>query len=289
MRSPSTRARGCSTRVPVAVTTHRTADPDDRRHPLPVGSGRAGLPDLLAAADQGAAAVQVLTDPGLDDAGAGGAGAASASALPLQAAEGVTRVLLVDNSHMQHWSTAIREIGRQEGWQVLLIYEQNCYLAPAGDPINEVEKCADFWPDVLDSIEPLDPDLVITVATKSEDDGETTLTSGLELLEEHVKPERTVIAMRDTPRFEVGLTQCEANRQPDEPPCESGHPILDTPNPLIPLVKSVKGLNTMELSDLVCPERLCVSTIGNVRVWMDQHHLTRDYVETTTDLWFGRG
>ncbi|WP_298128831.1 acyltransferase family protein [Micropruina sp.] len=227
---------------------------------------------------------QVLTDPGLDDAGAGGAGAASASALPLQAAEGVTRVLLVGNSHMQHWSTAIREIGRQEGWQVLLIYEQNCYLAPAGDPINEVEKCADFWPDVLDSIEPLDPDLVITVATKSEDDGETTLTSGLELLEEHVKPERTVIAMRDTPRFEVGLTQCEANRQPDDPPCESGHPILDTPNPLIPLVKSVKGLNTMELSDLVCPERLCVSTIGNVRVWMDQHHLTRDYVETTTDL-----
>jgi len=25
---------------------------------------------------------------------------------------------------------------RERGWQVLLIYEQNCYLAPAGDPIN---------------------------------------------------------------------------------------------------------------------------------------------------------
>lgn len=225
---------------------------------------------------------QVLTDPSLDDAGAGGA--ASASRLPLHADEGVTRVLLVGNSHVQHWSTAIREIGRERGWQVLLIYEQNCYLAPAGDPINEVEKCAEFWPDVLDAIEPLAPDLVITIGTKSEDDGETVLKPGLELLEQHVQPGRVVIAMRDTPRFEAGLTQCDAARTDDDPPCESGHPILETPNPLIPLVAGVKGMNTLDLADLACPERLCVPTIGNVRVWMDQHHLTRDYVETTTDL-----
>ncbi|MFT4296610.1 MAG: acyltransferase family protein [Micropruina sp.] len=225
---------------------------------------------------------QVLTDPSLDDAGAGGA--TSASQLPLQVDPGVTRVLLVGNSHVQHWSTAIREIGRQRGWQVLLIYEQNCYLAPSGDPINEVEKCATFWPDVFDAIEPLDPGLVITVGTKSEDDGETVLKAGMDLLAEHVKPGRTVIAMRDTPRFEVGLTQCDAARVEGDPPCESGHPILETPNPLIPLVKRVKGLNTLDMSELACPERLCVPTIGNVRVWMDQHHLTRDYVETTTDL-----
>ncbi|MFT4215774.1 MAG: acyltransferase family protein [Micropruina sp.] len=225
---------------------------------------------------------QVLTDPSLDDAGAGGA--MSPSELPLQEPTGTERVLLVGNSHMQHWSTAIREIGRERGWQVLLIYEQNCYLAPAGDPINEVEKCADFWPDVLDAIEPLDPDLVITIGTKSEDDGETVLQAGLELLEQHVTPGRVVIAMRDTPRFEVGLTQCDAARQPDDPPCQSDHPILETPNPLTPLVEGVKGLNTLDLADLACPERLCVPTIGNVRVWMDQHHLTRDYVETTTDL-----
>ena len=43
-------------------------------------------------------------------------------------------------------------------------------------------------------------------------------------------------------------------------------------------------LATLDLADLACPERLCVPLIGNVRVWMDQHHLTRDYVETTTDL-----
>lgn len=24
--------------------------------------------------------------------------------------------------------------------------------------------------------------------------------------------------------------------------------------------------------------------VGNVKVWMDQHHLTRAYLETTTDL-----
>jgi peptidoglycan/LPS O-acetylase OafA/YrhL len=225
---------------------------------------------------------QVLTDPSLDDAGAGGA--TSASQLPLQAEPGLTRVLLVGNSHMQHWSTAIREIGRERGWQVLLIYEQNCYLAPAGDPINDVDKCAEFWPDVFDAIEPLDPGLVITIGTRSEDDGETLLEPGLEVLEQHLKAGRTVIAMRDTPRFEAGLSQCDAARQPDDPPCESGHPILETANPLIPLVRGVKGLNTLDLSDLACPERLCVPTIGNVRVWMDQHHLTRDYVETTTDL-----
>lgn len=225
---------------------------------------------------------QVLTDPSLDDAGAGGA--TSASELPLQTDPSVTRVLLVGNSHVQHWSTAIREIGRQRGWQVLLMYEQNCYLAPAGDPVNEVEKCADFWPDAFDAIEPLDPGLVITVGTKSEDGGETVLGAGLELLEQQVKPGRVIIAMRDTPRFEAGLTQCDAARGDDDPPCESGHPILETPNPLTPLADRVNGLNTLDLADLACPERLCVPTIGNVRVWMDQHHLTRDYVETTTDL-----
>lgn len=225
---------------------------------------------------------QVLTDPSLDDAGAGGA--TSASELPLQAAEDVTRALLVGNSHVQHWSTAIREIGRQRGWQVLLMYEQNCYLAPAGDPVNEVEKCTDFWPDAFAAIEPLDPDLVITVGTKSEDAGETVLDAGLELLAEQARPGRVIIAMRDTPRFPAGLTQCVAERQDGDLPCESGHPILDTPNPLIPLADRVAGLNTLDLGDLACPERLCVPLIGNVRVWMDQHHLTRDYVETTTDL-----
>ena len=178
----------------------------------------------------------------------------------------------------------MRQIGVERGWQVVLIYEQNCSLAPAGDPINTLEKCVDFWPDALNAIEPLDPDVLVTVGTRAEYDGETVLRAGLELLAEHAKPGRTIVALRDTPRFEVGLVQCDAERRPDDPPCAAGHPILETPNPLTRLVAPIAGMATLDLAPLVCPERRCVAEVGNVKVWMDQHHLTRAYIETTTEL-----
>lgn len=224
---------------------------------------------------------QVLTDPNQD---AASPGTDPLGDLPLAVDEGVTRVLLVGNSHVQHWASAVRQIGVERGWQVVLIYEQNCSLAPAGDPINTLEKCVDFWPDALNAIEPLDPDVLLTVGTRSEYDGETVLRAGLELLAEHAKPGRTIVAMRDTPRFEVGLVQCDAERRPDDPPCAAGHPILETPNPLTRLVAPIAGMATLDLAPLVCPERRCVAEVGNVKVWMDQHHLTRAYIETTTEL-----
>lgn len=117
----------------------------------------------------------VLTDPAMTDAEDPDE---VASELPLEAAPETKRVLLIGNSHVQQWSTAIREIGREElagaaDLRAELLPE------PAGDPINADEKkCLDFWPDVLNSIEPLDPDLVLTIGTKSEDDGETVLEAG---------------------------------------------------------------------------------------------------------------
>lgn len=228
----------------------------------------------------------VLTDPAMTDAEDPDE---VASELPLETAPEAKRVLLIGNSHVQQWSTAIREIGREEGWQVLLIYEQSCYLAPAGDPINEAEsKCVDFWPDVLNAIEPLDPDLVLTIGTRSENDGETVLEAGVAALAEHAKQGRTIIAMRDTPRFEVGLTQCQAAWVEGDPSCDAGHPVLESANPLTALVKPIAGMTTMDLNPIVCPDKLCVPEIGNVKVWMDNHHLTRDYVETTTELVLAR-
>lgn len=47
-------------------------------------------------------------------------------------------------------------------------------------------------------------------------------------------------------------------------------------------------MTTMDLNPIVCPDKLCVPEIGNVKVWMDNHHLTRDYVETTTELVLAR-
>lgn len=35
--------------------------------------------------------------------------------------------------------------------------------------------------------------------------------------------------MRDTPRFEVGLTQCQADWVEGDLTCDAGHPMLDTP------------------------------------------------------------
>lgn len=168
-------------------------------------------------------------------------------------------------------------------WQVVQIHEQSCLLPPSGDPVNALPRCVDFRPDVLASIEALDPGLVITVGMHSTLDGDTVLAQGLSLLAAHAQPGRTIVAMRDTPRFEVGLVQCDAARQPNDPPCEAGHPILDTPNPLTPLVAKIQGMTTLDLAPLVCPEARCVPTVGNVKVWMDQQHLTRAYVETTSE------
>jgi hypothetical protein len=36
------------------------------------------------------------------------------------------------------------------------------------------------------------------------------------------------------------------------------------------------------MTPLICPARACVPVIGNVLVFWDKHHLTREYVQTLT-------
>ncbi len=222
----------------------------------------------------------VLTSPGASESPSG-----TEDDLPLQVPEGTTRVLMVGNSHVQHWATAIRRMAAERRWQVVLIYEQNCYLQPTGDDSNPAKKCVGYWDDVFPAIDMLDPTLLLALGTHSEYDGETVLKAGLDELFTHSKDGRTIVVMRDTPRFEVGLVQCDAARNPGDPPCQATHPVLDTPNPLTELVgKAGDGMTTLDLGSLVCPDALGVPAIGNVKVWMDQHHLTRAYIETTTEL-----
>ena len=87
-----------------------------------------------------------------------------------------------------------------------------------------------------------------------------------------------VVGLRDNPRFTSGVVACvlESGDGACSPPAAGK---LAATNPADALA-AVGGFTSIDLTDLVCPDGVCVPSVGNVWVYLDDNHLTRSYAAT---------
>ncbi len=195
-------------------------------------------------------------------------------------------VLVVGNSHLQHWLPALRPLAESQGWRVLTYIQPGCFYASAEDQPGSAS-CRAWFEGAEDMLGAVDPALVLVQSTFTDTEQEFTRPGLEDRVRELTGAGVPVVGVRDTPRFPEGPAQCAVRDGADDPGCTFTHPMVGAPDPAAPLAEELPLFSTMDLTDLICPAGQCPPVIGNVYVYWDDDHLSRVYSQTAAPM-FGR-
>jgi len=192
------------------------------------------------------------------------------------------RVALAAGSHAGHWEDAVRSIGEAYGWEVLTVIKSGCVLQDDDNP--ETRMCQSWNENFIDWVGENDIDLVITPGTRVFGSGET-MRKGSETRWEQITDQGAdLLLVRGTPRPREGGAEClEAEGPVDECGVTAGE--VAQANPLANMTLP-DGTGTIDLNPYICPsldegeDSWCPALVGNVYVWRDDSHLSREYVTT---------
>ncbi|MFC0581926.1 acyltransferase family protein [Micrococcoides hystricis] len=220
-------------------------------------------------------------------------------------AKATKTIVAVGDSHLEQWMTALDPIADEAGWQVIRLHRPACRFTLPGQrtyldrDAQDQMGCDQFRQAASNYILNTEPDAVYALGSitwkpdpvSGEYEPETVVPGFEEAIQPFLDAGIDVVAQRDTPRSARNLAECVDVYSAGDPRCaiDPAEAMADT-NPLEDLtpVRQTRGrIDTFEMTDMLCPSSKhvpdCPPVIGNVRVYLDQHHLTRDYVATTTD------
>ena len=190
-------------------------------------------------------------------------------------------LLVIGDSHAQQWLGSIRPMAEDRNYRVIALLKGGCRF---GAPTDEQRpECRDFNKAALDYALELKPDAVLAVGTSAQPaDAADTVVPGLpeaamQLADEGIP----VIGIRDNPRFEFNVLQCTEAYGIESVECMA--PVeskLANGDRMAAAFDAMQGLALLDMTDLVCPDGLCVPVVGSVRVYLDDNHLTASYAES---------
>ncbi len=195
------------------------------------------------------------------------------------AAEANGRIIAFGNSHMQQFAAALLPLTDEHGWVLQRMTEVFCdYTSPVPDP-----RCETWASTVRHIAIEVDADAVVLQSTRTAPNGQEFAMPGYaetaQILLDHGID---VIAVRDNPRWSFSMPECVHAHGADAVECTApiSQPYL--PESPAPSVTSTSGARvlTIDLSEQYCPEGVCRPVIGNVLVYFDDNHPTREF-ETT--------
>ncbi|CAM3191899.1 acyltransferase family protein [Saccharomonospora xinjiangensis] len=201
---------------------------------------------------------------------------------PLNGAEPAKRLVVVGDSHSMQLMGALRPIQERLNWQLIVLGRPGCPLT-ATEVLPNNQVCVEWNRIVLPKIVELDPDAVITMATRDVRVGlkEWTPEGYVRQWQELDKAGIPVVAIRDNPRFDFEPSECVQIKGLTSPEC--GHPRAEMYHAVAPY-DAMPGVpaNTsfVDLSDYFCTETTCPPVIGNVLVYMDDNHVSNTYMNT---------
>lgn len=184
---------------------------------------------------------------------------------------------MVGDSHAQQDAGALMPIAQKNNWHLVMLFLGGCDF---GQDAGSSGHCRNFNAAAIDYILALKPDAVFTVATDAKNDSpEETVIPGYEAaVRTFTKAGIEVIGVRDNPRFTDNKATCVAERGADACAFKQAD-YLAPSNPAAPL-NNIPGAHMIDLTDQYCKDGVCPAAAGNVLVYLDDNHLTWDYVRT---------
>lgn len=188
-------------------------------------------------------------------------------------------ILVIGSSHSEQLMGALVPVAQKNGWQLVSLLLGGCSLAPGDTPVGpDAERCPQWRSAALAYARAIAPDAVMTVATTTFADGrEEELQRGISGVVESLNAAGIdVIAVRDNPRFAFDPYLCMSEHGRDAPQCRVAEgDVLADENPAAALRGD--GVVVIDLTEAICPARLCVPVIGNIAVYLDTNHLTETF------------
>lgn len=209
-------------------------------------------------------------------------------------ADAMSTVMVVGSSHADTWNTLLYRLAAQQRFRLQVIVGPGCdmqtYSNDEPDLVGQTEDdCAAQNQVAWNILQADPPSVVFTVANRSvadspETDFERRLSSRVLQITDLGVP---VIALRDNPRYTTSPSTCvasERNLDQGVNSCAVERRTVLAEGTLAdlfpPELQQDPLVIPMDLSDLFCPNDVCLPAIGGVLVYLDNSHPTREYVET---------
>lgn len=194
------------------------------------------------------------------------------------AATADVRILAVGSSKLTQFAPALRKLAEDNNWYIQLSHHAACVWA-VDDSVSE--PCRERNQAALDYLDEFKPDyvLLLSTVTTSGSPDESAVAGLQPLLEELAKRNVPAIGIRDTLRNPDSLLECSLDNLSTS---LTGGCVLFRPdyqadvNPAASLES--KGFANIDITDQFCSGDLCPTIIGNIFVYVDTMHVSRQYV-----------
>ena len=231
----------------------------------------------------------------------------SAEACRLGPAHGKRTLVLIGDSHSQHWMPALERLSKERGWTIYTFAKSACTVVDA--PIwlsatkHEYTSCATWRRKMLDRVSSiqgvdavlvgrfmdyrslvLQPDGTKTTAANVE----TPWRRGAAASFAKLSPTTSrILVIRDTPRPENDVPACLSRNEGHPERCsfpKATRTHLDAPLARAEVAAARGAVRLVDLTDNVCPDASCpvVAKDGTV-MYRDTHHLTVAYAASLAD------
>ena len=206
-------------------------------------------------------------------------------------ADAAKTLVVVGSSHSRQLIPALLPWAEEHDVQIVNLSMDGCSFRMLS---SETGYCGGYDSYVLDYLDQVQPETVLTTVTvTAADSADETMPSGTEdAVQQLLDRDITVIAARDTPRWEQDQYQCaeaviDAGGTPADADAACGAGVEDKlapENPAAPLAElgdPEAGVTLLDLTSSICPGSRCSPVLGDVFVYMDDNHLTRLFTEET--------
>lgn len=209
-------------------------------------------------------------------------------------------VVLIGDSHLQHWLPAIRRVADSKDWRLDIYIKQGCSFSTT-DFANRgewYETCSQWNESVRSIVAGKDFDALIVsgidkLETYSQTEGVITGERAEELIvdgyvdawSEVAERDLPIVVIRDTPRPGFDVPECLARLEDAPGDCSfrASEGAVDLGRSMEIAADRTDGAVMMDMNDLICLAEVCQPTIGGVIVYRDASHLTMTYAASLSE------
>ena len=202
-------------------------------------------------------------------------------------------VALVGDSHAEHWIPAFQELVRRRGWRVVAYMKDSCVLADAtvhNRGFGRAYTECDAWRREVERILVASrPDLlVINQAARHRLADGTSVARSVKPLAAALRSTwhrlaaagLPIAVIAHTPRQSETILECMSRDDLDIEACSTPRDQAQLSGAITVAARDNPEVALIDLTDQLCPRRLCLAAIGNVLVYRDSNHLTAAYART---------
>lgn len=190
-------------------------------------------------------------------------------------------ILLIGNSHMEQMYQPFSDLAATYSWSVTNLVGQACPFGESPGPSwDEDFDCSNKFIGAREYVDQVEPDVVVVHGSfVNLDRTEVVLPGVADALADWSERGIHVVMIRDNPRFDYNPTTCALDNGADSRACQSD---ADMFYPADSGWDELRGdrIYPIDLTDTLCPDGTCQPIVGNMYVWIDEHHVTKTYMTT---------